>query len=73
MLNLPANFENDIQSKDTALVPVVVINLTPNDAAYTVHPDTGVPLHLILSTGVISGNFRRTIQEYNMGTTEVRV
>ena len=38
MLNLPANFKNDIQGKDTALFPVIYINpktpLSPADYIY---------------------------------------
>jgi len=63
-LNLPPLFEQDIQGRDTALVPIVVINLTGNDASWSFHQNLGVPLHLILSTGVISGNFRRSLQEH---------
>ena len=29
-LKLPANFENDIQGRDTALVPIVVIKPIPS-------------------------------------------
>ena len=66
-LEFPDYFENDIAGKDTALVPVVVISLWTDESPFIIEPQTGIMTTLILSTGVISGNFRRMFQEYHIG------
>ena len=71
MLNLPPNFERDIQGKDTALVPVVMISISNSDSPAFIYPygDSSLgyaPSVIILSTSVISGNYRRMFQEYQI-------
>ena len=65
-LNLPPLFKNDIQGKDTALVPIVVINTSPDESGVLV--DGYGDKYIILSTGVISGNFKRIYQQYLIDT-----
>ena len=60
MLNLPANFERDIQGRDTALVPVVVLS---NDRPNTTYPDyrgaDGNPDFLAISTNQMQLSFAK--------------
>ena len=49
-LSLPANFKNDIQGRDTALIPVVVIYKSGWDSSEIINISTN---HVTLDNGTV--------------------